>query len=560
MKVVIVGGVAGGASAAARLRRLDEEAEIVIIERTGYVSYANCGLPYYIGGTIKGREKLAVQTPESLHARFNIDVRTRQEAVAIDRAAKQVHVRDLVSGEEYDEPYDALILSPGAKAVVPAIEGVDAARLFCVRTVEDTLAISDFIAEHKPARAAVVGGGFIGVEMAENLVDLGLSVSLFQRPAHVLPILDDDMAPFVQNHMRDRGVALHLRADVQAFREDGDSLVVVANGQEQSFDMVVLAIGVAPESDLAREAGLELGLKGAIVVDEHLRTQDRSIYAVGDAVQVRNAVTLADAHIPLAGPANKQGRIAADNIAGRPSVFKGSTGSSVLKVFDLVVAAAGLTLAAARRAGLDADFVLLSPPSHATYYPGSSPVRLKLVFERGTGRVLGAQAISSEGAEKRIDVVATAIRGNMTVHDLAELDLCYAPPYSSAKDPVNMAGFAACNLVDGLVRQASWDEALALPEGAVLLDVRGIEEAKDQGSIPGALHIPLDDLRAHLSGLPRGKTLYVHCQTGLRSYLACRILSQAGFDCVNVAGGWVFYWAIHENTEQLDQGVGPCGI
>ncbi len=543
MKVVIVGGVAGGASAAARLRRLDENAEIVLIERSGFVSYANCGLPYYIGGTIEEREKLTLHTPESLHSRFDIDVRVATEATAIDRAAKQLSVRNLETGETYTESYDYLILSPGAKAAVPNIPGADAARLFTLRTVEDTYAIADFVRGSRPKTAAVIGGGFIGVEMADNLVDWGLSVALYQRPNHVLPILDDDIACFVHNHMREHGVDLYLGASVDALVEEGETITVQSSAGERTFDMVIMAVGVTPESNLAAEAGLELGIKGAIVVDEHMRTSDPAIFAVGDAVQVKNFVTAEDAHIPLAGPANKQGRIAAGNIAGKEERFTGSLGSSVLKVFDLTVAATGLNEAAAQRASIAYDCLRLSPASHATYYPDSSPVRMKVLFDPATGRILGGQAVSGEGAEKRIDVIATAIHGNMTARDLAELDLCYAPPYSSAKDPVNMAGFAICNLLDGLVEQVSWEEALNRPENTLLIDAREPWEIEKRGSTPGAVFFELDKLRDHLDELPRDKRLYVYCQTGVRSYVACRILKQHGFDCINVSGGHAFYAA-----------------
>lgn len=544
MKIVIVGGVAGGASAAARLRRLDENAEIILLERSGFVSYANCGLPYYIGGTIEDRAKLTLHTPESLHSRFEIDVRVSTEATAIDRAAKQLQIRNLETGEEYTESYDYLILSPGAKAARPEIPGMDAARLFTLRTVEDTYAIADFVRSARPKTAAVIGGGFIGVEMADNLVDWGLHVALYQRPAHVLPILDGDVACFVHNHMREKGVDLHLGVSVDALVEEGDTLVVQGSVEPQSFDMVIMAVGVTPESELAQAAGLELGVKGAIVVDEHMCTSDPAIYAVGDAVQVKNFVTDEDAHIPLAGPANKQGRIAADNIAGTPSKFTGSLGSSVLKVFDLTVAATGLSETAAARAGLNFDCLRLSPASHATYYPDHAPLRMKVVFEKETGRILGAQAVSKEGAEKRIDVIATAIHANMTARDLAELDLCYAPPYSSAKDPVNMAGFAICNVLDGLVEQVSWDDALKRPENSVLIDAREPWEIEKRGSVPGAVFFELDKIRDHLDELPRDKRLYVYCQTGVRSYVTCRILKQHGFDCVNVSGGHAFYAAM----------------
>ncbi len=561
MKVVIVGGVAGGATAAARLRRLDECAEIVVIERTGYVSYANCGLPYYVGGVVAERSKLALQTPESFCRRFRIDVRVRQEVVAIDRAAKTVTVRRLDDGSVYREPYDKLILAPGAKPVVPSVPGIGAERLFTLRTVEDAFAIADFIDACAPQSATVVGGGFIGLEMAENLVKRGLEVTVVQRGGHVMPTLDADMASLVHNRLRACGVRLALNAAVTGFSEERGRIFTHVDGCESlASDMVLLAVGVAPDSALAREAGLELGLRGAIRVDEHMRTSDPDIYAVGDAVEVAHAVTGAPALIALAGPANKQGRVAADNVCGIPSRFAGSQGSSVMKAFDATLAATGLTEKAARAAGLDCDAVLLSPPSHATYYPGSATLALKVVFERPSGRILGAQAVGRDGVDKRIDVLAVAVRAGMTAHDLADLDLAYAPPYSSAKDPVNMAGYAICNLLDGLVEQVRWDEALARPAGSVLLDVRSAGEHA-RGHVEGAVHIPLDELRGRLdelSGAPA--PVYVHCQSGLRSYLACRILVQHGIACVNVAGGYGFLEQLELDRAMQAEGVGPCGV
>ena len=560
MKVVVVGGVAGGATAAARLRRLDERAEIVVIERTGYVSYANCGLPYYVGGVIEERSKLALQTPESFRRRFDIDVRVRQEAVAIDRAAKTVAVRRLDDGSVYREPYDKLILAPGAKPAIPPVPGTDAERLFTLRTVEDAFAVADFIDAHAPRSATVVGGGFIGLEMAENLAGRGLEVTVVQRGGHVMPALDADMASLVHNRLRAHGVRLALNAAVTGFSEERGRILTHVDGREPlASDMVLLAVGVVPDGALAREAGLELGLRGAIRVDGHMRTSDPDIYAVGDAVEVANAVTGAPALIALAGPANKQGRIAADNVCGIPSRFAGSQGSSVMKVFDATVAATGLTEKAARAAGFDCDAVLLSPPSHATYYPGSATLALKVVFERPSGRILGAQAVGRDGVDKRIDVLAVAVRAGMAAHDLADLDLVYAPPYSSAKDPVNMAGYAICNLLDGLVEQVRWSEALARPAGSVLLDVRSAGEYA-RGHVEGAVHIPLDGLRGHLdelSGAPA--PVYVHCQSGLRSYLACRILAQHGIPCVNVAGGYGFLEQLELDRAMQAEGVGPCG-
>ena len=564
MKVVIVGGVAGGATAAARLRRLDEDAQIVVVERTGYVSYANCGLPYYAGGVIRDRAKLTLQTPESFWRRFRIDVRTHQEVVSIDRTAKTVTVRRLDDGSCYDEPYDKLVLAPGALPTVPPIPGTDIERVFTLRTVEDTFAIADFVDRVSPHSATVVGGGFIGLEMAENLAGRGVEVTVVQRGGHVMPTLDDDMAPIVHNHLRSHGVRLVLGASVDGFSEvpgNGGARVATSLAGRKPIvsDMVLLAVGVTPDGSLARDAGLELGLRGSVRVDEHMRTSDPDIYAVGDAVEVTNAVTGSPALIALAGPANKQGRVAADNICGIPSRFAGSQGSSVLRVFDLTVATTGLTEKAARAAGLDCDAVILTPPNHATYYPGSHPIVLKVVYERPGGRILGAQAIGREGVDKRIDVLAVAVRARMAARDLTELDLAYAPPYSSAKDPVNMAGYAIENLLGGLVDQVRWAEALDLPDGCALVDVRSDAEY-GRGHVEGALHIPLDELRDRLDELPRNTTLYVHCQTGLRSYLACRILKQHGFACKNVAGGYSFLEQGELDRAMRREGTGPCGL
>ena len=563
MKVVIVGGVAGGATAAARLRRLDENAQIVMIERSGYVSYANCGLPYYIGGTITDRAKLTLQTPQSFRNRFDIDARVRQEVISIDRRARTVTVRRLDDGVEYIESYDKLILSPGARPSIPPLPGVDAERLFTLRTVEDTYRIAEFIEREQPRRATVVGAGFIGLEMAENLRERGLEVTVVQRGGHVMPIFDSDMASLLHNHLREHGVELLLEADVTGFQETAGSISTsLADGRVLKSDLVMLSIGVAPESALARETGLELGLHGSIKVDAHMRTSDPDIYAVGDAVEVTNVVSDSPALIALASPANKQGRIAADNICGRASEFAGSQGSSVLKLFELDAAATGLTLTAARNAGIDADAVILSPANHATYYPGAETMNLKVVFDREGGRVLGAQAIGRGGVDKRIDVIAVAIRARMTAADLTELDLTYAPPYSSAKDPVNMAGFMIQNILEGIVDQVTWDEALRLAvedDGVALLDTRTAGE-NARGGIEGAWHIPVDELRGRLDELPRDKRLLVFCASGLRSYVACRILSQHGFTCANIAGGYGFHAQVERGRAMPHSCVGDCGL
>lgn len=560
MKVVIVGGVAGGASAAARIRRLDEHAQIVMIERSGYVSYANCGLPYYVGGVIVDRDELTLQTPESFWDRFRIDVRVRQEVTAIDPEGKTVTVHVLDSGKVYTETYDKLILAPGAKPTVPTLSGVDSERVFTLRTVEDTFRVRRFIEEEKPKTAVLAGGGFIGLEMAENLAEMGIAVTIVQRPKQLLAPLDADMASFVHAEMRRHGVVLRLGETVEGFRQEGGEMVTLLEGTEPlRSDMVLLAIGVTPDTHLAKEAGLELGIRGSIVVNERMETSTPDIYAVGDAVEVTHFVTGQKALISLAGPANKQGRIAADNICGGNSRFTGSQGSSVLKVFDLTAASTGINEKTAKAAGIAYEKVMLFPASHASYYPGAQSLTMKVLYEKETLRLLGAQIVGREGADKRIDVLATAIRAGMTALELTELDLAYAPPYSSAKDPVNMAGFMIEDLESGKVRQFHWDEVDGLPRdgSAALLDVR-TEWEYQRGHLDGFQNVPLDDLREHLDELDRSKPVYVNCQTGLRSYLACRLLTQYGFACAHLAGGYSFYQAVMK--ERLAQSPYPCGM
>ena len=556
MKVVIVGGVAGGASAAARIRRLDEHAQIIMIERSGYVSYANCGLPYYVGGVIKEQEELTLQTPESFWGRFRIDVRVRQEVTAINPAEKTVTVRALDSGKSYTETYDKLLLAPGAKPTVPALSGVSSERVFTLRTVEDTLRIRHFVEDQKPKTAVLAGGGFIGLEMAENLMEMGVSVTIVQRLKQLLAPLDADMASFVHAEMRRHGVALRLGETVTGFRQDGDSVLTLLEESEPlRSDMVLLAIGVTPDTHLAKEAGLELGIRGSIAVNERMETSVPDIYAVGDAVEVTHFVTGQKALISLAGPANKQGRIAADNICGGNSHFTGSQGSSVLKLFGLTAASTGINEKAAQAAGIAYDKVVLFPASHAAYYPGARSMAMKVLYEKESLRLLGAQIVGGEGVDKRIDVLATAIRAKMTALELTELDLSYAPPYSSAKDPVNMAGFMIEDLESGKVRQFHWNEVEDLPcdGSATLLDVRTAWEYQ-RGHLDGFRNIPLDDLREHLDELDRGKPVYVNCQTGLRSYLACRILTQCGFTCAHLSGGYSFYQVVTQERLSLRNG------
>lgn len=558
MKVVIVGGVAGGATAAARIRRLDEQAEIIVFERSGYISYANCGLPYYIGGVIEDPEALTLQTPESFFRRFRIHMKVHHEVTAIHPARKTVTVRNLATGETFEESYDKLLLSPGAKPVRPNLPGIDSEKLFTLRTVEDTFRIKDFVTGHQPKSAVMVGGGFIGLEVAENLRHLGLDVTIVQRPKQLMSPFDADMASFIHAELRKHGVKLALGHSVEGFAEQNGGVdVLLKDTAPIHADMVVLAIGVAPESALAKDAGLALGMKGSILVSDKMETSEPDIYAVGDAVQVKHYVTGDDALIALAGPANKQGRIAADNICGGDSRYLGSQGSSVIKIFDLTAATTGINETNARKAGIDADTVILSPMSHAGYYPGGKVMTMKVVFEKGTYRLLGAQIVGYDGVDKRIDVLGTAIHAGVKATQLKDLDLAYAPPYSSAKDPVNMAGFIIDNISKGLKQWHLGDE---LPrDGSVtLLDTRTPGEFR-RGHIEGFTNIPVDDLRQRIGEIEPGKPVYVICQSGLRSYIATRILEGFGFEAYNFAGGFRFYDAVMHDKALIEQAL-PCGM
>ena len=561
MKIVIVGGVAGGATAAARLRRLDEHAEIVVFERSGYISYANCGLPYYIGGVIEAPEALTLQTPESFFARFRVDMRVRHEVTALHPDRKTVSVKNLETGEEFEESYDKLLLSPGAKPTQPRLPGAGLEKLFTLRTVEDTFRIKEYIQNHHPRSAVLAGGGFISLELAENLRELGMEVTIVQRPRQLMNPFDPDLAAFIHGEVRRHGIRLALGRTVEGFAEkDGGVDVLLKDAAPLHADLVVLAIGVTPDTALAKEAGLELGLKGSIVVNDRMETSVPDIYAVGDAVQVKHFVTGQDAVISLAGPANKQGRIAADNICGGDSRYQGSQGSSVIKVFDLTAAATGVNETNAKKAGLDVDTVILSPMSHAGYYPGGKLMTMKVVFEKGTFRLLGAQIAGYEGVDKRIDVLATAICAGLTAIQLKDLDLAYAPPYSSAKDPVNMAGFLVENLALGVVKQFHTEDVKNLPrDGSVtLLDARTPQEYAG-GHIEGFRNIPVDELRERLEELEPGKPVYVICQSGLRSYIACRILAGYGYAAYNFAGGFRFYDAV-TNDRRLIESATACGM
>ena len=561
MKVVIIGGVAGGATAAARLRRLDEQAEIVVFERSGYVSYANCGLPYYIGGVIEDRSALTLQTQESFFARFRIDIRVCHEVTAIHPEKKTVLVKRLETGEVFEERYDKLILSPGAKPTQPRLPGTGLDKLFTLRTVEDTFRIKDYILQHRPKSAVLAGGGFIGLELSENLRELGLDVTIVQRPKQLMNPFDPDMAAFIHSEVRRNGIKLALGRTVEGFvQRDGGIDVLLKDEAPLRADMVVLAIGVTPDTALAKGAGLELGIKGSIVVNDRMETSIPDIYAVGDAVQVKHYVTGADAVISLAGPANKQGRIAADNICGGDSRYPGSQGSSVIKVFNLTAASTGINETNAKKAGLEADAVVLSPMSHAGYYPGGKLMTMKVVFEKGTCRLLGAQIVGYEGVDKRIDVLATAIHAGLTAAQLKDLDLAYAPPYSLAKDPVNMAGFMVENLANGVVKQFRTEDVDTLPrDGSVtLLDVRTPREYAG-GHIEGFRNIPVDELRERLREIEPGQPVYVICQSGLRSYIACRILAGYGFETHNFSGGFRFYDAVTHDRSLIESAT-ACGM
>ena len=561
MKVVIIGGVAGGATAAARLRRLDEQAEIVVFERSGYVSYANCGLPYYIGGVIEDPEALTLQTPESFFSRFRVTMKVRHEVTALHPERKTVSVKNLETGEEFEEPYDKLLLSPGAKPTQPRLPGVGLEKLFTLRTVEDTFRIKDYIRQNHPKSAVLAGGGFIGLELAENLRELGMEVTIVQRPKQLMNPFDPDMAAFIHSEVRANGVKLALGYTVEGFQErDGGVDVLLKDNAPLHADMVVLAIGVTPDTALAKEAGLELGLKGSIVVNSRMETSLPDIYAVGDAVQVRHSVTGQDVLLSLAGPANKQGRIAADNICGGDSRYLGSQGSSVLKVFGMTAAVTGVSETNAKKAGLDADAVVLSPMSHAGYYPGGKLMTMKVIFEKETFRLLGAQIVGYEGVDKRIDVLAAAIHAGLTAIRLKDLDLAYAPPYSSAKDPVNMAGFLIENLAKGVVKQFRIEDVGGLPrDGSVtLLDARTPQEYA-AGHIEGFRNIPVDELRQRLGEIAPGKPVYVICQSGLRSYIACRILAGHGYEAHNFSGGFRFYDAVANDRRHIESAT-ACGM
>ncbi len=551
-KVIIVGGVAGGASTAARLRRLDENIEIILFEKGEYISFANCGLPYYIGETIKDRSKLLIQTKEEMSKKFNMDIRNLSEVISIDRGGKEVTIKEVETGKIYKETYDVLVLSPGAKPVVLPISGIENAKnLFTLRNIPDTDKIKAHVDNNDIKNAVVIGGGFIGIEMIENLVERGINVTLVQLDNQVMPPIDFEMATIVHDHLREKGVNLIFEDTVEVFEDEG-KLLTLKSGLKLNSDLTIFSIGVKPESKIAKDAGLELNQRGAIIVDEYMRTSDSNIYALGDAVEVKDFINGGKTMIPLAWPANRQGRLVADNICGRDAKYNGTMGSSVAKVFDLTVASTGNSEKLLKRLGIEYKAIHIQANSHAGYYPGAFPVYIKLLFN-SEGDILGAQGVGLDGVEKRIDVIATAIKGGIKAYDLADLELCYAPPYSSAKDPVNMAGYVASNVLEGDVKVRDIFEVDSLIEnGEFILDVRNKIELSS-GVIKGSYNIPLAELRERISEIPKDKVINIHCKSGLRSYLAYRILVQNGFECRNIDGGYDLYSFIkREQKAQRD--------
>lgn len=550
-KTVIIGGVAGGATAAARLRRLDEFAQIIVMEKGEFISFANCGLPYYIGGEINRKSALTLQTPESFSARFNVEVRVFNEVTAINRARKTVTVTDLLREKTYEESYDNLIIATGASPALPAIENVDDERIFTLRNIPDTYKIKDFVATRNPRTALVVGGGFIGMEMTENLVKAGVKVSVATRSDRVMSRLDYDSSCFIHNELRAHGVKLFFNGVPVKITPRKDLLEVeLSDGTKIQSDMIILALGVVPDSKIAIQAGLEVNAKGAIKTDKRMRTSDPDIYAVGDAVESFDFLTRELSHVPLAGPANKQGRIAADNIAGIPSEYKGSQGSAVVKIFDLTVAYTGMSEKEAARRKINYGKSHTFSPNHATYYPNAQYMSVKTVFDKKDGKILGVQIVGGEGVDKRCDVIATAIRAGMTAYDLTNLELCYAPPYGSAKDPVNMVGYTIENLLTGKVKNFYCEDidALQKRDDVTLLDTR-TEYEYNRGHIDKFINIPVDKLRKNLSLLDKSKPVYLTCQVGQRGYVAARILSQYGYDVYNLSGGYNLYEAIKASKE-----------
>lgn len=544
MKVLIVGGVAGGATTATRLRRLDEKCKIIIFERGNFISFANCGLPYYIGDVIKNKKDLILRTPNSFKERFNIDVRVKEEVIKIDRKNKKVLVKRVETGEIYEENYDKLVLSPGAEPINP-FKNIETDKIKTLRTVDDSINIKKYIEEKNPKHIAIIGGGYIGVEMAENISRYKeINVSIIEKSSHLIAPLDEDMASFVHKKLLKNNVELFLKNGVQTIKLENNKIKIELENEKLDADFVILCIGVKPESNLAIDCGLELNSKGSIVVNDYMQTNDKDIYALGDAIQVENFVTKEPAYIPLAGPANKQARVVANNIIGNKSKYEGTVGSSILKIYDNNLGITGINEATCITQNIKYKTIIISPYSHATYYPGATQLTIKAIFDPDTAKILGAQVWGREAVDKITDFLASAIRMNITAYDLEELELCYAPPFSSAKSPINILGNAIENDIKGLVDNITWNEVENI-ENAYILDVR-TEEEYNYSHINIAKHIPLDELRERINELDRQKLIFVYCHTGLRSYLACRILNQNGFKTKNITGGYYFYTKIKE--------------
>ena len=537
MKVVVIGGVAGGAGVCARLRRNKEDVEIIMIEKGDFISYANCGLPYYIGNVIENREELLLQTPEGFGKRFNVEVRVKNEVLSINTDKKEVTVLNHKSGESYVESYDVLVLSPGAKPIVPNLKGIDKSHVYTLRTVPDTLKIKDYINREKPSNAVVVGGGFIGIEMAENLKHLGINVSIIEAADHVIGAIDSDMAHEIHNHIRENGVSLYLNSKVV---EISENYVLLEDGSEVKGDLVIMSVGVRPETEFLKDSGVKLGGRGEIIVDEFMKTSQDNVYALGDAVAVKSFVSGKENIIPLAGPANKQGRIVADNIASKKVRYNGTQGTAIAKVFDMTIAVTGESERTLKQNGTSYKKVITYSASHATYYPGAQFMTIKLLFTPEEGKILGGQIVGYKGVDKRIDTVASSMRAGLTVYDVQELELAYAPPFSSAKDPVNMAAYVAGNVLDGTMKPFYIEDIENIPKEDVILDVR-TEIENEQGRIEGSINIPVDELRDRVDELDKDKKYYIYCRVGQRGYIAQRILEQRGFNTLNLSGGYKFY-------------------
>lgn len=541
-KIVIVGGVAGGASCAARARRLNEDAEIIMFERGSNISFANCGLPYYIGGVIEEREDLLVMTSEKMFGWFNIDIRTNTEVIKINRDKKEVVAKNLSTGEEKSISYDALVLSPGAAPIKPPIPGIESEKVYTLRNMEDTDKIKKLVDAKSTKHVVVVGGGYIGLEMVEALRDIDINVTLVELLPQVMAVADPEFASPLHDELTNHGVDLKLETSAAGFKENGDKLdVELSTGESVTCDFCILAIGVRPEVDLAKDAGLDIGERGGIKVDDYMRTNDPDIYAVGDAVEVTDFISDMKMLIPLAGPANRQGRIAADNIFGRNSVYKKTQGTAICKVFNLAIGMTGMSEKSLKANNINYEKVYVHPFSHASYYPGACPTTLKLMFDPKDGKILGANAVGRKGIDKRIDVIAMAIRGGLTVYDLEEVELCYAPPFGSAKDPVNFLGFAASNILRDDMKPCQIEEVLANPDNFYLVDVRNRDEVEETSLIPGAHNIPLPEIRSKLGEIPKDKEIISYCQVGLRGYIAYRILIQKGYNVRNLIGGYRTY-------------------